>query len=42
MIFVGIQLVIQYLLMSWLWKVAYKGTLERKAWIEGRQKEIEE
>ncbi len=39
MIFVGIQLVIQYLLMSWLWKVAYKGTLECKAWIEGRQKE---
>ncbi len=37
MIFVGIQLVIQYLLMSWLWKFAYKEALERKAWIEKRK-----
>jgi len=42
MIFVGIQFVIQYLLMSGLWKIADKGALERKEWIEGQQKERKE
>lgn len=42
MIFVGVQMVIQYMLMSALWKAAYAGIVERRAWIQAKKREMEE